>query len=421
MNPGAAASSQVTDRAWVWLFGAFAAAYFLSTLLRAVTATLAPEFSREFGLGAADLGLLSGAYFLGFSVMQLPLGAALDRWGARRVEVALVAVAAAGCLLFAQADAFATLAASRALIGVGVAACLMAPLTCYRLRFSKELQLRCNSWMLMVGSIGMVAATVPVQVTLPLLGWRGIFTGVAALLVLGALVLWLVVPDHDAGPGQPEAAGAGYLRIAAHPEFLRLAPLAFFVYGGMIAVQTLWAGPWLTRVSGWTPAEASRGLMVVNVAMLAAYAAWGALMPWLVRRGLHVRRLLAVGLPANLLLLGWNVAAGPSAVDWHWAAWCVTASQIALSQPALAQAFPAQVAGRALSAYNLVVFSGVFVVQWGLGVVIDAMRQLGLTEAVSYQVAMAVLLACCIASYAWFMLTGRWAAGRDNRVEANRP
>ena len=45
------------------LFLAFALGYFFSALLRAVIATLAPQFSAEMGLSAADLGLLAGVFF----------------------------------------------------------------------------------------------------------------------------------------------------------------------------------------------------------------------------------------------------------------------------------------------------------------------------------------------------------------------
>jgi len=59
-------------RVAVWVFLAFASAYFLSTLLRAITATLSPTLTLEFGLQARDLGLLAGGYFFGFSLTQLP-------------------------------------------------------------------------------------------------------------------------------------------------------------------------------------------------------------------------------------------------------------------------------------------------------------------------------------------------------------
>ena len=62
----------------VGVFLAFAFAYFLSTLMRAITATLSPALTQELALSAQDLGLLAGGYFLGFSATQLPLGKWLD-------------------------------------------------------------------------------------------------------------------------------------------------------------------------------------------------------------------------------------------------------------------------------------------------------------------------------------------------------
>ena len=84
-------------RVAVAMFAAFAFAYFFSALLRAVTATLAPAFSAELGLSAGDLGLLAGAYFLGFALMQLPLGRALDRFGPRRVLLVFLSLAVLAC------------------------------------------------------------------------------------------------------------------------------------------------------------------------------------------------------------------------------------------------------------------------------------------------------------------------------------
>lgn len=150
----------------------FAFAYFFSALVRAATATLAPVLSVELGLAAGQLGLLAGAYFLGFSAMQLPLGSALDRWGAKRVLMVFLLIATLGCLAFAAAVSFAQLLLARFLIGVGVSACLMAPLTCFRRLFTPAAQLRANSWLLMTGSAGMLASTVPVQWLLPVL-WVG--------------------------------------------------------------------------------------------------------------------------------------------------------------------------------------------------------------------------------------------------------
>ena len=83
------------------LFLPFAAAYFLSYHFRTANAVIGPVLSDEMSLGAADLGLLTSAYFLAFGAAQLPLGMLLDRFGARRVESALLLIAAAGAAVFA--------------------------------------------------------------------------------------------------------------------------------------------------------------------------------------------------------------------------------------------------------------------------------------------------------------------------------
>ena len=120
------------------VFLSFALAYFFSALVRAITATLAPTFSAELGLTAGDLGLLAGAYFLGFAALQLPLGNALDRFGPKRVLLSFLAVAVAGNVAFALASDFASLIMARVAIGVGVSACLMAPMTAFRLRLAPQ-------------------------------------------------------------------------------------------------------------------------------------------------------------------------------------------------------------------------------------------------------------------------------------------
>lgn len=421
---------KLTRRQGVVIFAAFAFAYFFSALLRAVTATLAPVFSAELGLQAADLGLLAGAYFFGFAAMQLPLGGALDRVGPRRTLIVLLAVAVLGCAAFALAERLPGLVAARMMIGAGVAACLMAPLTCYRRLFSPAMQLRANSWMLMTGSFGMLASTVPVQRLLPVLGWRGLFWALAALLVLAmAGIAWGVPADkqpprsgsrhaEEAGVSSagaavgPAAAPIGYHGILRHPLFVRMAPLGFVLYGGLIAVQSLWAGPWLTRVGGWSAEQAAQGLFFINLAMLVTFGAWGVVMPRLARHGIGALQLMAWGLPLALVLLFVNVALGGAAGAGSWALWCVACTFASVSQPALGAAFPAALAGRALSAYNLVIFGGVFCMQWGIGLLVDGLRALGVVEADAFRLAFAAFGLCCAGAYAWFLLHGR--PGADN-------
>lgn len=422
----------------VIVFVAFAFAYFLSALIRAITATLSPTLTVELGLQARDLGLLAGGYFLGFAAMQLPLGQWLDRFGPKKVIICFLSVAVIGCLAFAKATSFYGLLGARMLCGAGVSACLMAPLTGYRRWFEPSSQLRANSWMLMTGSMGMVASTLPVQWLMPIWGWRGIFVALAAMVVIAVVAIWLIVPvwQHAAPvpnaqantvPTEASKTGAkGYAAVWAHPYFRSLVPLGFFSYGGLVAVQTLWATPWMIKVAGYSAAQAATGLFWINVAMLCTFWLWGAINPWLVRHGVSTDRMIVRGLPLSFIILAIIIVAveaintpatgifeGKNGIlsvlngqSWLlWALYCMACTFVSLAQPAIGMAFAPELAGRALSAFNLVIFAGVFVVQWGIGLLIDGFKALGWAEIAAFQGAFGVFLGCCIAAYAYFVVT----------------
>ena len=301
---------------------------------------------------------------------------------------------------------------ARLLTGVGVSACLMAPLTGFRRWLPAGSQVRANSWMLMTGSLGMLASTLPVQWLLPSIGWRPIFWGVALLNVLALALLWWQVPAWRR-PTDPESATTSqepaqglwksYAPVWRHRYFQRMAPLGFFVYGGMIAMQSLWAGPWMVKVSQYTPLDAATGLFWINVVMLLTFTGWGLATPWLGRRGWGPNRLIAVGLPLNMLAIVWLVVQGPGTGALAWSVFFVTCSFVSLAQPAIGLAFPSQLAGRALSAYNLLIFSGVFLMQWGFGWVVDLAGALGLDGPARFQLALICLGVTTVGSTLWFI------------------
>ena len=398
----------------VGVFLVFAGAYFLSTLIRAVTATLSPVLSTELGLSPSDLGLLAGGYFLGFALTQLPMGRWLDRYGPRQVVLAFLSVAVLGCLAFAMADGLAALLLARVITGMGVSACLMAPLTGYRRWLTPATQMRANAWMLMTGSLGMVAATLPVQWLMPWVGWRGLFVGMAGcLLVSMAAIAWLAPAwRKTASAAEASAAPVGYAEVWRHPYFQQMLPLGFVHYGGMVAMQTLWAGPWMVQVAGYSPEQASAGLFGINLAMLVAFSLWGWINPGLTRRGIAPEALMLWGVPVSLLVLVAIALMGPQAGWAWWAVYCVTSTVVAQAQPAVALALPPQAAGRALSAFNLAIFSGVFVVQWGFGLVVDGFASWGWDGAARFQGAVAVFAAVCLAAYTLFWRRARQACAQ---------
>jgi predicted MFS family arabinose efflux permease len=418
-TPISSGQAQLSTANAILMFAAFAVAYFISAALRTVTATIAPLLTTEFALQARDLGLLSGGYFLGFAILQIPLGGWLDRYGPKRVILVMLSIAVLGCLVFMKATSFEALLAARFFTGLGVSVCLMAPLTAYRRWFKPETQLRANSWMLMTGSLGMLSATLPVQAMLPDMGWRGVFGVMALVIACAMLLIAALVPQWRMQLRAQEGVQAGaqsvdtrleptgglQRMIWTHPYFKRMVPLGFFTYGGMVALQTLWAGPWMTRVAGYSPTEAAGGLFAINLAMLINYSVWGWLNPRLARRGWDAVWLMKRGLPVGLLALpmvAWLATDGIVPIWVVWIVYFIATSFVSLAQPAVGMAFPSHMAGRALTAYNLVIFMGVFCMQWGFGLAVDAGLWLGLGVTAAFQAALLVYWLLCVGAYWYF-------------------
>ena len=385
------------------IFFVFALGYFISTLLRAITATISPELINEFNLSAGELGLLGGGYFLGFASVQIPLGYMLDLRGPRKIVSYFLSLTIVGLLIFAFAQNFLTLLISRIIIGVGVGACLMGPLTAYRVWYQDETQQRANSWMLMVGAIGMLSSSLPVQFFLPIIGWRNIFLLLAFITLVCIILIIIFIPQWTSKGNQRNDDAK--LSIVWQNQFFRsVIPMGFFSTGGLFAIQTLWAGPWMIKVSGYTPEESATGLFLIYFFMLLSFLIWGYFVPKFSKNVNDAIRLLKYGSPLSLLVLGIIIYLGPNTESIHWALFIVSAVFLSLIQPAVGMAFSVSNAGKALTSYNLLIFIGAFFLQWIIGLIIDLGLSLNYSEIVSFQLAMSFVLVTSLTSYLYFLL-----------------
>lgn len=395
----------LTKNKAIVVFLVFALAYFISTLIRASTATLSPIFSQELGLKAGDLGLLAGGYFLGFAAMQLPNGFFLDKFGPKKIILFFLTIALFSTIAFSKSESFLSLLVSRILIGIGVSVCLMAPLTGYRRWLALDQQQRANAWMLMSGALGMLASTLPIQLLLPEIGWRNIFLILAGLILITIILIILIIPSWEKTETPIEDKGlSSYKTIWTHPYFLSLVPLGFFNYGGLQAIQTLWAGPWMTNVSGYTPIQAAINLFWLNLSMLITFFIWGFINPYFHKKGISTDKIIIAGVPLSFLALGFIIYSGTNVSGLHFALFLIASVFVSLAQPAVGMTFPNAIAGKALSSYNLVLFLGTFTVQWAIGVLIDLFKSFGYNTILSYQISFSIFALCCILSYSYFFI-----------------
>ncbi len=399
-----AASGPALVPPFVPVYSAFAAGYLLSYLYRTVNAVISPELTRELDLAASSLGFLTSAYLLAFALMQVPVGMLLDRYGPRRVEPVLLAIAAGGALLFGLADGLPGLTLGRAIIGGGVSACLMAPLKGIAMWYPPERHASLSGWMMAAGGVGALTATTPLEFALRFASWRTIFIGLAAATLLVALWIAWRVPD-TAQPSNAVGIRAqfrGVRSVFSHPRFWWISPLAGFGMGTFMAVQGLWAVPWMIEVEGLSRATTASYLLAMSAVILVGYLLLGLFATALDARGIKATHLFASGFTMNtvaLALISLGVPGGPL---W-WSLFGLGAAANVLAFAVLNEGFPRELAGRTNTAMNLIMFLGSFATQWGVGVVADTARSVGGVDgAVGLRYAFALVSTLEVAVLLWF-------------------
>lgn len=389
----------------LFVLGPFAFSYFLSYVFRTINALMAAPLARDLHVTPSDLGLLTSMYFLATTLVQLPIGALLDRYGPRRVQAPFLLVAALGALIFASADGLAALIVGRLLIGVGIATALMAGLKAAVVWFPAERITFANGLIVMTGALGAVAATVPADLLLSAIGWRQIFVLLAALCVLSAALIFVVVPGRPR-QSHPAAsmATAGLLAIYGDPRFLRLAPLSAAVVGTAWSLQGLWMAPWLTDVEHLGRETVVGYLLVMGLALAAGALALGSCAEWAQRRGItreHVLTSLALLFILAQLAL---IARTPVPIAVSLIMIAIAGAATVLSYAIMPGYFPKEISGRANGALNVLHMFGAFLIQSATGALVSLWPQIDSRPPVeAYQATFGIAVVLQAVALAWFL------------------
>jgi predicted MFS family arabinose efflux permease len=389
------------------VFLPFAAGYYLSFLFRTINASISPALASDFGLGAAETGLLASVYFLVFAGAQIPIGMLLDRFGPRRVQSVLLVIAVGGATLFGNADSFAELLAGRAMIGLGVAAALMAGLKAIVVWFPRDRIAFVNGGMIMLGSLGAVTATAPTDWLLNWIGWRSLFEVLTILTLATAGLIYFAVPASDRSSRRsiPSGKPLTLRSIFSDPRFLRIAPLSATCIGSSWALHSLWAASWLADVEGLDRQSVINQLMMMAIGISLGALLLGTLADRLRKRAIATEVLLAVFGALFMLAELALVLRVPLPSILPWSVVSVVGAATVLSYAIIADYFPIEIAARANGALNLLHFGWAFVVQYGIGLIVNQwVPQDGRYPVDAYQAAFGLSLALQAVALAWFAL-----------------
>ena len=349
---------------------------FLTQCARAGLAVVGPVLAVEYGLSASELGLLSAVMFAVYGLWQLPVGLLLDLYGPRRVQSLMALTAAAGFALFALADGMAGFMVARAVMGLGVAAGLMGMMKGISQWFPRTQLAAMTGIGLLVGGMGGLAATTPVAALMPVIGWRGVFMVFAAIAL--AMGLWNALSLRDP-PGlvRPKRSLGGEVgllgRVLTDRNFWRLTPMVAFLSVLNFTYQSLWAGPWLRDVAGLDALTRADTLFLYALGMMIGSFLFGQLASRLTERGIPPIAVPA-GCTVALLAIQALLVLEPTGrwqVTVLWMVFGALSSSGPAGYAAIANAFPPELMGRVTTAINATMLATTFLLQAGIGWILD--------------------------------------------------
>ncbi len=348
----------------------FCGGYFLSYLFRSTNAVIAPYLISEFNVNAQQLGMLTSSYLFAFAIFQIPLGILLDRYGARKVQVILMMFAGMGSLMFCFGNTLFELTLARAVIGFGVAGCLMATFKIISIWYNKNYWPMLYGLCLSSGGLGAIVATKPLYFVVDSVGWRSAFMFLAFACFFISFIIWYVTPEKEL-INNKESPFIALKKIYTSKLFWRIAPLAGVSGGTGLAIQGLWAGEWLRDVAGLNQDETTNMLLLLNLSLLVGMILTG-FFPNFLRR-FKLSQIDIYLYITIVLLIGHSILTfeimPKSSIPWILIG--ISANSAILAYSWLNSQFPLSDAGKTSTALNLSLFVCGFILQYAIGWIIN--------------------------------------------------
>jgi len=356
-----------------YVFLPFALGHYLSSLLRNVNAVLASNLVGSLALTPGQLGLLTSAFFFAFALVQLPVGIALDRYGPRKVQLALMLVAALGALLFARGTSFGQLVLARAIMGLGLGGCFMSAVKAISTWIAPGKLPSVHGYLIAVGGLGAASATMPVRMALQYTDWRGLFLLLAAGIAASGALIWLFAPRcaaPAASAGMRPPMLSSILSVYRTPAFRSTISLVLLPHAVFFGIQGLWIGRWLSDVARFPDDAVAYLLYLGMAAVIFGAIAVGMITEWAGKRGVTPLDVAGAGIALFVLVQAAFVVGYKPSFQLLSVLFTLVGTITGIEYAIVAQSMPRELTGRAATCLNLLIFVGAFLVQAGFGLVV---------------------------------------------------
>lgn len=368
---------------------------------RAAGSVTTPILIENLSVSATAISLVMAIMFLATVSGQLPLGAMLDRVGARIMLSVTTMLVAIGTAVFALASDYGQFLVARVLIGLGFAVSGAAIHVIIASSFPRRDFAYVQGLIAGFGGVGGLLATYPLAVLLERLPWTTVFWSLSGLTALLVLLMLRYIPRPKPAPLSSGGAGPGYLELLRLAEMRKILAMALVVWSPIVIITGLWGSAYYQDMHGFSPEAAGAVIFALSAATMIGAFAFG----WL-DRNIPRRKglILTAGTASALCYLGLGVlSAPPAGLTVALLVTMVFCQQFHVVVVAHLRAIvPPEVLGRASALFTLVAVIAIPSLQMGFGAILDLAELAGWSRETGFRLgfgAVGAIILCGTAVY----------------------
>lgn len=418
-------------------------AYILSFFHRFAPSGITTQLEDSLNIQATTLGILAGAYFFVYTLMQIPAGIILDALGTRLLLLLGGLIAGIGSLVFGVATNFELALIARILVGLGVSVVFLSILKVFTQTFAEHQFSTMVGITIFIGNIGSVLAGYPLSAMAEIINWRYIFIFLGCLSILIAIGSWLIIPQNIIQSSSTATsknltntktstllqklifANKGLFLIIKNPRSFPPAIVNGALAGCLYGFGGLWISPWLNNVIQ-IPRTTSGGSGVIISIYFLGFALGGLILGKLSDKLRNRTRIIKFASFCHLLIfiyLSFGIVSSYTVISIIMFFLGLSVSAFTLTWASIKEVNPTWLSGTSTSFANMAGFLVGGLIQLMFGYILDHQQQLLLLinltpnwhdPATVYFLPMLLLVATAAIGFVCsFFITETYAKGMD--------
>lgn len=241
-------SSKMRMIAWMaWIIASIFYSY--QYMLRVMPSIMLNDIMQQFHISTATFGQFSGVYYLGYSLMHLPIGILLDRYGPKKIMTLCILLTVVGLLPLIFSNYWVYPIIGRGLIGLGSSAAILGIFKIIRMTFSEKHFPRMLSLSVTIGLIGAIYGGGPVNYMRETFGYQAVVELFAIIGVVLALVTYLIVPNVETF--KPSKIMSDIKEVFSNSRVILISLFAGLMVGPLEGFADVWGSSFLKQVYGF--------------------------------------------------------------------------------------------------------------------------------------------------------------------------